>query len=88
MPWMTSTQNGILQSKLRKTVRQALCWCLSQQMRDLDIVRQQLKAQPDGQISRIDPDGRSKATNAKGLGMAAYNVLNRPRAIQCVDDQL
>lgn len=47
---------------------------LRQQMRELDVVRQELKTQPDGQISRTDPDARSMATTAKGSGMVAYNV--------------
>lgn len=47
---------------------------LRQQMRDLDVVRQELQTQPDGQISRTDPDARSMATSAKGSGMVAYNV--------------
>lgn len=47
---------------------------LRQQMRELDVVRQELKTQPDGQISRTDPDARSMATSARGSGMVAYNV--------------
>jgi len=47
---------------------------LRQQMRELDGVREEIKTQPDGQISRTDPDARSMATSAKGSGMVAYNV--------------
>jgi hypothetical protein len=47
---------------------------LRQQMRELDTVREQLKTQPDGQISRTDPDAWSMATSGKGSGMVAYNV--------------
>lgn len=47
---------------------------LRQQMRELDVVRQELKTQPDGQISTTDPDARSMASSAKGSGMVAYNV--------------
>lgn len=47
---------------------------LRQQMRELDAIKEQLKTQPDGQISRTDPDARSMATSAKGSGMVAYNV--------------
>jgi hypothetical protein len=47
---------------------------LRQQMRDLDVVRQELKTQPDSQISRTDPDARSMATSAKDSGMVAYNI--------------
>ncbi|MDR7308940.1 IS1182 family transposase [Rhodoferax saidenbachensis] len=47
---------------------------LRQQMRELDTVKEQLKTQPDGQISRTDPDARSMATSGRGSGMVAYNV--------------
>lgn len=47
---------------------------LRQQMRELETVKEQLKTQPDGQISRTDPDARSMATSGKGSGMVAYNV--------------
>jgi transposase len=47
---------------------------LRQQMRELDTVKEQLKTQPDGQISRTDQDARSMATSGKGSGMVAYNV--------------
>jgi len=47
---------------------------LRQQMQELEVVRQELKTQPDGQISTTDPDARSMATSAKGSGMVAYNV--------------
>jgi len=47
---------------------------LRQQMRELDTVKELIKTQPDGQISRTDPDARSMATSGKGSGMVAYNV--------------
>lgn len=47
---------------------------LRQQMRELDAIKEQLKTQPEGQISRTDPDARSMATSARGSGMVAYNV--------------
>ena len=47
---------------------------LRQQMRELDAIKEQLKTQPDGQISRTDPDARSMATSARGSGIVAYNV--------------
>jgi len=47
---------------------------LRQQMRELDTVKEQLQTQPDGQISRTDPDARSMATSGRGSGMVAYNV--------------
>lgn len=47
---------------------------LRQQMRELETVKEQLETQPDGQISKTDPDARSMATSGKGSGMVAYNV--------------
>ncbi|OYT88745.1 MAG: IS5/IS1182 family transposase [Burkholderiales bacterium PBB3] len=47
---------------------------LRQRMSELDAIKEQLKTQPDGQISTTDPDARSMATSAKGSGMVAYNV--------------
>ena len=47
---------------------------LRQQMRELYAIKEQLKTQPDGQISRTDPDARSMATSARGSGIVAYNV--------------
>ena len=47
---------------------------LRQQLRELDVVREQLKAQADGQLSTTDPDARSMATGSKSSGAVAYNV--------------
>ncbi len=47
---------------------------LRQQMRELDAVREQLKTQPEGQLSTTDPDARSMATGSKSSGAVAYNV--------------
>ncbi|XHO05522.1 hypothetical protein ACEQUB_02425 [Ralstonia syzygii] len=47
---------------------------LREQMRSLDQVREQLKTQPDGQLSMTDPDARSMATSGRGSGMVGYNV--------------
>ena len=47
---------------------------LRQQLRNLDDVREQLKTQPDGQLSTTDPDARSMATVSKSSGAVAYNV--------------
>lgn len=47
---------------------------LRQQMRVLDEVREQLKEQPDGQLSMTDPDARSMATSGRGSGVVGYNV--------------
>lgn len=47
---------------------------LQQQMRELDEMQEQLKNEPDGQVSLTDPDARSMATSGRGSGMVAYNV--------------
>jgi transposase len=47
---------------------------LRQQLRVLDEVKEQLKSDPDGQISLTDPDARSMDTSGRGSGMVAYNV--------------
>ncbi|WP_197331020.1 IS1182 family transposase [Ralstonia syzygii] len=47
---------------------------LREQMRSLDQVREQLKTQPDGQLSMTDPDARAMATSGRGSGMVGYNV--------------
>jgi hypothetical protein len=47
---------------------------LREQMRNLDQIKEQLKTQPDGQLSMTDPDARSMATSGKGSGMVDYNV--------------
>src|SRR6201985_3938239 len=39
---------------------------LREQMRNLDQIKEQLKTQPDGQLSMTDPDARSMATSGKG----------------------
>jgi hypothetical protein len=43
-------------------------------MRNLDQIKEQLKTQPDGQLSMTDPEARSMATSGKGSGMVGYNV--------------
>jgi hypothetical protein len=40
----------------------------------MDTVREELKQQPDGQISLTDSDSRSMISQAKGSGMVGYNV--------------
>lgn len=40
----------------------------------LNIIAEQLKDTPDGQISLTDPDARSMATRGKGTGLVGYNV--------------
>jgi hypothetical protein len=40
----------------------------------MDTIREELKQQPDGQISLTDQDARSMVSQAKGSGMVGYNV--------------
>jgi len=54
-----------LQDKLR-TMRE--------QMRRMQGIEQQLKHEPDGQLSLTDPDARSMATSGRGSGIVGYNV--------------
>ena len=54
-----------LQEKLSK---------LKKQMQYLREIEQQLKQQPDKQLSQTDPDARSMATSGRGTGMVGYNV--------------
>ena len=54
-----------LQDKLR-TMRE--------QMRRMQGIEQQLKHEPDGQLSLTDPDARSMATSGRGTGIVGYNV--------------
>ena len=54
-----------LQDKLR-TMRE--------QMRRMQGIAQQLKHEPDGQLSLTDPDARSMATSGRGSGIVGYNV--------------
>jgi transposase len=43
---------------------------LREQMRRMDAIREQLKGQPDQQLSQTDPDARSMISQAKGTGVA------------------
>ena len=47
---------------------------LREQVRRMDAIREELKQQPDGQISLTDSDSRSMISQAKGSGMVGYNV--------------
>jgi transposase len=47
---------------------------LRQQMRRMDAIREELKHQPDAQLSQTDPDSRSMISQAKGTGLVGYNV--------------
>jgi hypothetical protein len=40
----------------------------------MDEMREELKQQPDGQLSQTDPDSRSMISQAKGSGLVGYNV--------------
>ncbi len=47
---------------------------LRRQMRQLDNTKEQLRTQPDGQLSLTDPDARSMTSHGKGTGTVGYNV--------------
>jgi hypothetical protein len=47
---------------------------LKQEMRRLAILKVQMLATPDQQISLTDPDARSMATGGRGSGVVGYNV--------------
>src|SRR5665811_509831 len=47
---------------------------LKEQMRRLEILKVQILATPDQQISLTDPDARSMATSGRGSGVVGYNV--------------
>ena len=47
---------------------------LKEQMQRLDILKVQMLATPDQQISLTDPDARSMATSGRGSGVVGYNV--------------
>ena len=47
---------------------------VKQQMQELQVIGEQMKASEDGQISLTDPDARSMATSGRGTGIVGYNV--------------
>ena len=47
---------------------------LREQMRRMDAMREQLKQEPDEQLSQTDPDSRSMISQAKGSGLVGYNL--------------
>ena len=47
---------------------------LKEQMQGLDVLKVQMLAAPDQQISLTDPDARSMATSGRGSGVVGYNV--------------
>jgi hypothetical protein len=47
---------------------------LKQEMRRLRVLKVRMEASPDGQVSLIDPDARSMASQGKRTGIVGYNV--------------
>jgi len=47
---------------------------LKEQMQRLEVLKVQMLATPDQQISLTDPDARSMATSGRGSGVVGYNV--------------
>src|SRR6202163_1713626 len=47
---------------------------LKEQMRRLELLKVEMLATPDQQISLTDPDARSMATSGRGSGVVGYNV--------------
>lgn len=47
---------------------------LKQEMRRLRGLKDRMEASPDGQVSLVDPDARSMASQGKGTGTVGYNV--------------
>ena len=47
---------------------------LKEQMQRLQVLKVQMLATPDQQISLTDPDARSMATSGRGSGVVGYNV--------------
>ena len=47
---------------------------LKQEMRRLRGLKRRMEVAPDGQVSLVDPDARSMASQGKGTGIVGYNV--------------
>lgn len=47
---------------------------LREQLRRVDGIREELRQQPDAQLSQTDPDARSMISQAKGSGLVGYDV--------------
>src|SRR5215831_8389209 len=47
---------------------------LKEQMRRLELLKVEMLAAPDQQVSLTDPDARSMATSGRGSGIVGYNV--------------
>jgi len=60
---------GAKTERLREKIK-----TLREQMRRMDAMREELKRQPDEQLSQTDPDARSMISQAKGTGVVGYNV--------------
>ena len=56
-------------SRLREKIE-----TLKAQMQRLEVLKVQMLASPDQQISLTDPDARSMATSGRGSGVVGYNV--------------
>ena len=56
-------------SRLREKIEK-----LKEQMRRLNVLKVEMLAAPDQQISLTDPDARSMATSGRGSGVVGYNV--------------
>src|SRR4029077_18419969 len=52
---------------------------LREQMQRMDEIREQLKCQPDEQLSQTDPNARSMISQTKGTGWWA--ITSRPRSM-------
>ena len=85
MRWTPPTGHNrlILKPEQRTCKRNWLCpvggvqriqIALKKQIHYLRDIEQQLKQQPDKQLSQTDPDARSMATSGRGTGMVGYNV--------------
>ena len=62
---MLKTKTSRLKEKIEK---------LKEQMRRLEVLKVEMLATPDQQISLTDPDARSMATSGRGSGVVGYNV--------------
>ena len=56
-------------SRLREKITK-----LKEQMQLLEVLKEQMLATPDQQISLTDPDARSMATSGRGSGVVGYNI--------------
>jgi transposase len=66
------TQPADLQAKTERL--QEKVHKLRQRMRQLDQLKEQLRDEPDGQLSLTDPDARSMTSHGQGTATVGYNV--------------